>query len=69
MGHSNSLVCVVCEDRVPIAKGALRIECRCGMEYHVLSGQPVEELICELPTMPPDDAPLVKSSLLAPVPD
>ncbi|MDQ6949191.1 MAG: hypothetical protein M3256_23760 [Actinomycetota bacterium] len=43
---------IVCQERLSTLKGDARIECPCGMEYHALSGQPVEEPICERSTMP-----------------
>jgi hypothetical protein len=43
------LACVVCQAQVAPARGALRVECECGMEYHALTGRPVEEPICEQP--------------------
>lgn len=48
MARSHSLICVVCDARVPIVKGALLVECVCGKEDGGLTGQPVEEPICEL---------------------
>jgi hypothetical protein len=47
-GSHQVITCLVCEERIRTWRGDIRVECRCGVEYHARSGQLVEEPICGL---------------------
>jgi LSD1 subclass zinc finger protein len=50
--HGKRLVhCAACGQSLSLPRGALLVECECGMEYHAFTGQPVEEPICGLPSV------------------
>ena len=42
------ITCVVCQTPIRTWRGDIRVESRCGAEYHARSGQLVKEPICEL---------------------
>ena len=46
------VLCVACGRTLSLPRDALLVECECGMEYHALTGQPVEEPICGLLEVP-----------------
>jgi hypothetical protein len=47
-----TIVGIVCQERISTLKGDVRIECPCGMLYHALSGQPIDEPVCGLLELP-----------------
>jgi hypothetical protein len=51
------VVCEACAGSVALPRGAVLVECKCGMEYHGLTGEPVDEPICRLLASPPGRSP------------
>jgi LSD1 subclass zinc finger protein len=41
--------CVACNQPVQLPHGAALVVCACGKEYQAMTGQPVDDPICELP--------------------